>query len=103
MAKQNFDGVVEAVHYSPDGQIKWARVYLRRGPTFTDRVLLDREALVGQLRAGKKFVAGRRVEFMAGTFEVSRPVHLAKVDGREILLTEEAHSDRDCLENVPII
>jgi hypothetical protein len=103
MAKQKFDGVVEAVHYSPDGQIKWVRVYLRRGPTFTDRILLDRDALVGQIRAGKKFMAGRRVEFMAGTFEVSRPVQLMNSGGREILVTEQTQSDRDCLENVPII
>jgi hypothetical protein len=103
MAKKKFDGVVEAVHYAPDGQIKWARVYLRRGPTFTDRILLDRDALIGQLKAGKNFMAGHRVEQMAGTFEVTRPVRILSTNGREVLVMGDMQSDRDCLEDVPII
>ena len=27
MAKQKFDGVVEAVRYTPSGQIEWVRAY----------------------------------------------------------------------------
>jgi len=103
MGKQKFDGVVEAVRYSPNGHIKWARVFLRGGPTFTDRILLDRDALVQQLKAGKQFMIGQRVEFMAGTFDVSRPVRVISRDGRDIVVTEQTQSDRDCLENTPII
>lgn len=102
MGKQKFDGVVEAVRYSSNGQIKWARVYLRRGPTFTDRILLDRDVLIQQLKAGKQFMIGQRVEFMAGTFDVSRSVRVISRDGRDIVVTEQTQSDRDCLENTPI-
>ena len=31
MANKKYDGVIEAVHYAPDGQVEWVRAYLRRG------------------------------------------------------------------------
>jgi len=40
MAKPKYDTVVEAVHYQPDGQVAWVRAYQRRGPTFTDWMIL---------------------------------------------------------------
>lgn len=53
MAKQKFDGVIDAVHYNPDGQVKWVRAYLRRGATFTDNLLIQRQDLVEEIRSGK--------------------------------------------------
>lgn len=35
-----FDGVIEAVRYSPDGKIEVARAYERRGAAFSDHVLI---------------------------------------------------------------
>ncbi len=103
MAKPKFDGIVEAVHYKPDGQVKWVRAYLRRGPTFSDRLLIDRQELVDQLKAGKSFLAGKRIERMASTFETSVPLRLVQKDGRDILVTGETQSDRDRLEGVPLV
>lgn len=103
MAKPKYDGVIEAVRYNPAGEIQWVRAYVRRGPIFSDRVLLDRAALLEQLKAGKNYMAGRRIPLMAGTFEVSRPVRLAKNGDREVIVTGEAQSDRDGLEEVPIV
>ncbi len=76
MGKQKFDGVIDAVHYRPGGQIKWVRAYLRRGATWSDRVLLDRDQLVELLKLGKNMQIGSRVEFMGGTFNVTQAVKL---------------------------
>jgi hypothetical protein len=70
MAKIGYDGVIEAVRYSPDGRLSVARVYERRGPSFSDRILLDRDELIKRLESGEKYVVGKRIPRMPGTFEV---------------------------------
>jgi hypothetical protein len=103
VAKKKYDGVVHAVHYSPDGRVAWVRAYLRRGPTFSDRLLLDRQLLVDHLRAGKRIYVGHRVPLMAGTFEVTEPLRLIEKDGKEILVTGKSEANQDCLTGVPTI
>jgi hypothetical protein len=103
MAKAKFDGVVEGVRYLPDGQVAWVRAYLRRGPAFTDRILLDRKTLVDDLKSGKRYLAGQRVQYMAGTFETSQPLHVLQADGHEVLVTGDLQVEKDCLEGVPQI
>lgn len=103
MAKQKLDGVVEAVRYAPDGQVLWVRAYLRRGPTYSDRVLLDRKALIDQLKSGKAIYAGKRVEQMASTFEVTKPLKVVQKDGQDILILGDQQSERDCLEGIPLV
>jgi hypothetical protein len=103
MAKPKIDGVIEAARYAPDGQIQWVRAYLRRGPTYSDRVLLDRQALVEQLKSGKTFLAGERVEYMAGTFRLGKAIRLQQKNGQEVLVTEGEQGNRDQLEGVPIL
>lgn len=97
MAK--FDGVIEAVRYRA-GKIELVRAYERRGATFSDRVLLDRAALLDRLKEGKLFVTGRRTEFLASTFETGKPVNLVTRDGAMIMTTLAQH-DEDRLEGVP--
>ena len=103
MAKPKIDGVIEAARYNPDGQIKWVRAYLRRGPTYSDRILLDRKLLVDELKSGKLFMAGERVEQMASTFRLGKPIRLQQSNGQEILVTGETQSNQDRLEGVPIL
>jgi hypothetical protein len=103
MAKAKFDGVIEAVHYKPDGQVDWVRSYLRRGPTFSDRLLLDRQTLIEHLKAGKNYMVGQRIPRFASTFEVTAPVKVIKKDGKDIVVAGEASSDQDKLEGVPVI
>jgi len=104
MAKQQFDGVIEAVHYRPDGQVDWVRAYLRRGSAWSDRVILPRPDLIKEIKAGKQFMVGQRVEYMAGTFDVSRPVKISGQNGQEFLTTSASASlDHDELEGTPII
>lgn len=99
MAKK-IDGIVEAVHFK-NGQIATARAYERRGATFSDRFLIERNDLLERIKGGKKFMTGSRKEFWAGTFETGKPVLVVNRDGREFLSTRET-ADRDELEQVPV-
>jgi len=98
MAKK-FDGVVEAVRYK-DGQIVVVRAFERRGATFSDRILMDRKELLERLKDGKRFVTGKRTEFMAGTFVQGKPLQVVSRDGREFISTR-SEADRDELEQAP--
>ena len=104
MARVKFDGVVEAVRYAPDGKLAWVRVYERRGATFSDRVIMDRQTLLERLKAGKKFVAGQRVEYLSSTFNVTQSIHVEQQDGAEVLVAGEKTAKKgDLLEGVPVV
>jgi hypothetical protein len=100
MAKK-FDGVIEAVRYK-NGQIAVVRAFERRGTTFSDRVLIPREELLELLKRGRKFVIGKRKEFLASTFEVQdKPLQILKRDGQEIISTR-SDANHDELEQAPV-
>jgi hypothetical protein len=101
MARVKFDGVIEAARYAADGNIAMVRAYERRGATFSDRVLIDRQALIEQLKKGRKFVTGQRTNLMASTFETVKSVRLRGAKGQEVISTSEK-TDRDLLEEVPV-
>ena len=109
MARPKYDGVIQAVRYTAEGQVLWVRAYLRRGPTWSDHVLLDRGALIQQIKSGKRFFAGHRIPRMAGPFEVSAPVRLLNKNGQEILVisdplvASDLQAENDCLEGVPLL
>ncbi len=73
---KNYDVVIEAVRRSEDGHILVARIYARRGPTWSDRLLVSRDELIRRIRSGKKVVIGERKEFMASTFAIKSAVRL---------------------------
>lgn len=105
MANPKYDGVIEAVRYTPDGKVSLARAYERRGPAFSDRILLGRSELIKRLNSGEKFMIGQRLPRLGGMFEVSSRVKLVK-DKANI---EWIHSDqldpsheRDVLEGAPL-
>jgi hypothetical protein len=100
MAKK-YDGVIEAVHYK-NGQIDIVRAFERRGAAFTDRIMLNRKEFVERIKKGKKYVVGKRKEFLAGSFDVQeKPVQVLERDGQEILSTR-AGADHDELEQAPV-
>ena len=104
MARKKFDGVVEAVHYNQEGTLAWVRAYERRGPTFSDVVLIDRSELVKRLKAGKKFVLGQRIHYRASDFEVSQALGLVRKDGREFVTLEGAGAEgKDNLTGAPVV
>ena len=102
MAKQKFDGVVEAVHYKPDGQIKWVRGFEKIGFVFSDRVLIERETLIEKLKSGKNFVVGKRTPYMGNNFEVSTPIRLVIMNDKEVLVAGDQQAEKDYLEGVPV-
>jgi hypothetical protein len=100
MGRQKYDGVVEAVRYAPDGKLAIARVYERRGSTFSDCVLLSRDEMIRKLKDGQIFMVGKRLEHLGGTFEVTVPVKLAGNPGKEVLFTTKITNDCDDLQGV---
>jgi len=103
MAKINYDGVVEAAHFKPDGQLDWVRVYERRGAVFSDRVMMSREAFVAQLKASKRYMVGERIFNLGGKFKVTQPVHLLRQHGKQVIVVGEAQATEDELAGIPII
>ncbi|MDX1435252.1 MAG: hypothetical protein R3335_00480 [Anaerolineales bacterium] len=103
MGKPKFDFVVEAVRYAGNGNIAWVRGFERRGPTFSDRVILDRQELIDRLRGGYRVMTGQRVPFMAGTFEVDRRLQLDQVFGNDYVVIDGPGDHRDNLPGVPEI
>jgi hypothetical protein len=98
---KKFDGVIEAVRYK-NGQIEVVRAFERRGAAFTDRVMLDRDEFLKRLKKGKKFVVGKRKEFLAGSFDVQeKPVQVLDRNGKEIISTR-SEAERDELEQAPV-
>ncbi len=92
-----FDGVIEAVRYASDGKILMVRAYERRGPTFSDQVLIERPALLERLKNGKTYVIGRRTEFLGSTFETGAKLILVGD-----FITTNPGANRDSLEAVPL-
>ena len=100
MAKK-FDGVIEAVRYNPDGQVALVRAYVLRGVTYSDRVLLNRDTLVEQLKQGKKFTIGQRKEYWASTFEFGKMIKIVDKNGKDFLTTRDDTPQRDEFEGTP--
>jgi hypothetical protein len=103
MRRVKIDGIVEAVRYRKNGEIDWVRAFERRGPTYSDWILLDRPTLIERLKAGKNFVAGKRLPYMASTFETSLPIRLLQSNGRDIVVSGDTEKNQDHLEGVPVI
>ena len=102
MAKPKFDLVVVAVRYTPEGQVAYVRAYKRRGPTFSDRLKINRQSLVEELQNGQRVVVGKRVPQMAGTFEVADSLQLIRKNGDGILVSGTQNAQQDSLPGVPI-
>ena len=60
--KKQYDGVIVAARYTPQGEIDWVRAFERHGFVFSDRMNMDRETLLKNLREGKRFKTGERIE-----------------------------------------
>jgi hypothetical protein len=97
-----YDGVVEAVRYDADGRVDVVRIYERRGPTWSDRIIIKRDELVKRIKAGKKYFSGTRQTGLAGTFEVAAELRLVGKAGEEVVITRSSKSECDRLEGVPI-
>jgi hypothetical protein len=99
------DGVIEAAHFGPEGHLLWVRAYERRGPTWSDLVLLDRAALIQRLKARKRFFVGARREFWASEFDLRAPLRLAQSSHGSFLISGEGNTNipQDQLEGIPVV
>jgi hypothetical protein len=97
MAKRP-DGVIVAVRYAPDGKIETARIFERRGPTYSDRVHIDRATLIERLKSKKRYVVGHRLQFLASTFETGPEVRYLDSN----VIATDLGAMQDTLEGVPI-
>ncbi len=97
------DGVVEGVRYDANGSVEWVRMYQRRGPTYSDWMLVKRPALIEMLKAGKKVFAGERVEYQASTFKMGLALKIIERAGKEVLVTGEGQADKDKLDGVSVV
>jgi hypothetical protein len=102
MTQKKTDGVIEAVRYDAEGNIKLVRLYERRDAVFSDHVLLNRGDLLRLIKSRRRLVTGTRVEFMAGTFQTKQPIITHEVSGKEIILTQDSQTSHDWLEGVPL-
>jgi hypothetical protein len=96
-----FDGVIVAARYATEGSLAMVRAYVRRGATFSDHVLIEREALVEGLKKGKKFMTGQRTKGMASTFETWKTIQLVGSKDHEFISTSP-QAQHDLLEEVPV-
>lgn len=101
---ERYDLILEAAHFSPNGQLEFARLYERRGPSYSDRVIFTREMLIEALKKNKKAAIGTRVKREASTFEIQSPVYLSSLSSPEVLVTTDGSSEStDSLPGLPYI
>lgn len=101
--KKPYDGVVVAARYSPQGEIEWVRAFVRHGFVFSDRMDMDRETLLKNLREGKKFKTGERITYQGNDFKISDDIQLIESDSGSKIIAGEVSKNRDSLGNIPII
>lgn len=101
--KKPYDGVVVAARYSPQGKIEWVRAFVRHGFVFSDRMDMDRETLLKNLREGKKFKTGERITYQGNDFKISDDIQLIESDSGSKIIAGEVSKNRDSLGNIPII
>ena len=99
---EKYDGVIESVRYTPDGRVSYVRMYERRGPAFSDRILLDRHALIQRIKSRKRILTGTRLPYLGGTFKTGGRVTLAGPAGQEWIVSGAAPANRDFIENIPL-
>ncbi len=102
MPNIKFDYLIEALHYSPYGELQNIRVFERRGPSFSDRLILSRAQLVDLMQAGKKVVAGKRQSYLASTFDVIDFVQLSGTKDTPVIVLGEEPASEDRLPGIPV-
>jgi hypothetical protein len=103
MSRIKYDGIIEAVHYSNNGQVEWVRAYERRGSTFSDLRLIPRQELLERLKAGQVYYIGRRVLYRASTFVLGSMVSWVENGEDKILTTGRSPVENDSLADTPVI
>ena len=99
---KKYEGVIEAVHYAPDGNIDWVRGYERRGFIFTDMLLFSRQTLLSRLQEGERFYVGSRKPHMGNDFVLHEALRLEGKKGGEHVVAGKSQGKGDFLEGAPV-
>ena len=102
MAKVVADGIVEAVRYNEQKNIKLARVYLRHGLVFTDCMLFTRDQLIEAIQSGKKFYSGSRKTYYASSFFLNQELCLHEQNETSFIGVKTSNSPHDDPEIAPL-
>ena len=102
-AQRKADGVVNAAHFDTEGNLLWVRAFERRGPTWSDLVLLDRQSLIQRLEDGKRFYVGSRHDYNASEFDIGERINLKEKKKKRVLVVGKGSPDKDQLEGLPPI
>lgn len=102
MAKQKYDGVIEAIHVDADGQLVTARIYECRGVINSDHILVEREALIKHLKDGQTILTGKRIPYMGANFETGEKLHVVTRQGKDFIIVGEGQADQDKLTGLPL-
>lgn len=103
MTDEKSDFVIEAVHYQPDGWIGFVRLYERRGSSFSDIVLCDREKVMRLLKSHKVIHTGARLSGLASTFRLDSRVKMEESGNRMVLYNTDEIPTIDRFTNVPVL
>ncbi len=103
MTDEKSDFVIEAVHYQPDGWIDFVRLYERRGSSYSDIVLCNREKILRILKTHKVIYTGVRLSGLASTFRLDSRVKMDKSSNKMVLHNTDEIPDIDLLLNVPVL
>jgi len=83
------DLVLVAARYAPaDSRLYVAQAYRRRGPIWSDLLLLDRPSLIQALEEKRHVYAGR-LTGLAHEFEMLHPIRLEKRNGDVVLRADD--------------
>jgi hypothetical protein len=85
ITRKPVDVVLVAARYEgSSSRISLTQAYERRGPIWSDLLLLDREQLIARLRSKKRVFTGRARD-MSGDFDVSSAVRLLEAAGASVV------------------
>lgn len=98
MPIKKINAVIEAVRFSPAGQIELVRAYARRGPVWSDVLVLHRAELVDLLKKGQKFYSGSRLKYRGNQFDTLALVQLEN----DRVISGKSEGSRDFLNGVPV-
>lgn len=101
--KKPYDGVIVAARYTSQGDIDWVRAFVRHGFVFSDRMDMDRETLLKNLREGKRFKTGERITYHGNDFKISDDIQLIENDAGSKIIAGDISKNHDSLGNIPII
>jgi hypothetical protein len=101
MAKNKFDGIVEAVRLDENGKLISARMYEKKGFVFSDHFIVDRDHLLKRLKEGQQILTGKRLYKLGSEFETGEAINLVSQGGDDYIALGGQNTSKDSLEGIP--